>query len=128
MACISGSQAISQAAGLIACGQADTAIAGGTESLSNIPILLKRPMRHKLMEMRRLKNPVDWIRWVSGLRPGYFLPGNPGDRGIFKRVDHGPELRQALSALGRQPGGAGPVRFEVSSTRLGGDPQRSFFG
>jgi acetyl-CoA acyltransferase len=77
MACISGSQAISQAAGLIACGQADTAIAGGTESLSNIPILVRRPMSRKLMEMRRLKNPVDWIRWASGLRPGYFLPEVP---------------------------------------------------
>ena len=77
MACISGSQAISQAAGLIACAQADTVIAGGAESLSNVPILLKRAMRHKLIEMRRLKRPVDWIRWASGLRPGYFLPEIP---------------------------------------------------
>ncbi len=77
MACISGSQAISQAAGLIACGQADTVIAGGTESLSNIPISLKRVMRRKLIEMRRLKTPVDWISWVCGLRPSYFLPEIP---------------------------------------------------
>jgi acetyl-CoA acyltransferase len=77
MACISGSQAISQAAALIASGQADTAIAGGTESLSNVPILLKRPMRRKLMEMRRLKSPAAWIKWASGLRPGYFLPEVP---------------------------------------------------
>ncbi len=77
MACISGSQAISQAAGLIGSGQADAAIAGGTESLSNIPILLKRPMRHKLMEMRSLKKPVDWIKWACGLRLGYFLPEVP---------------------------------------------------
>jgi acetyl-CoA acyltransferase len=77
MACISGSQAISQAAGLIACAQADTVIAGGAESLSNVPILLKRAMRHKLIEMRRLKTPADWLRWVLGLRPGYFLPEIP---------------------------------------------------
>jgi acetyl-CoA acyltransferase len=77
MACISGSQAISQAAALISSGQASTAIAGGTESLSNIPIMFKRPMRRKLMEMRRLKNPVDWIKWAFGLRLGYFLPEVP---------------------------------------------------
>ena len=77
MACISGSQAISQAAGLIAGAQADTVIAGGVESLSNVPILLKRAMRRKLIEMRRLKTPVAWIRWVLGLRPGYFLPEIP---------------------------------------------------
>jgi len=77
MACISGSQAISQAAGLIACARADAVIAGGVESLSNIPILLKRAMRRKLMEMRRLKTAFDWIRWTQGIRPGYFLPEIP---------------------------------------------------
>jgi acetyl-CoA acyltransferase len=34
-------------------------------------------MRHKLIEMRRLKTPVGWIRWALGLRPGYFLPEIP---------------------------------------------------
>ncbi len=77
MACISGGQAISQGAGLIACGQADTVIAGGTESLSNIPILIRRPLRRKLMDMRRLKTPLDWIKWAAGLRPRYFLPEIP---------------------------------------------------
>ncbi len=77
MACISGSQAISQAAGLIACGQADTVIAGGVESLSNIPILFKRAMRRKLVQMLRLKTPFDWIGWAAGLRPGYLLPEIP---------------------------------------------------
>ena len=92
MACISGSQAISQAAVLIGSGQAATAVAGGTESLSNIPILLRRPMRHKLMEMRSLKNPVRLDQ--MGLRPAVrpLSPGGPEDCGVFKLIEHGPEL------------------------------------
>ncbi len=77
MACISSAQAVSQGAGLIACGQADTIIAGGTECLSDIPILLRRPLRQKLMEMRRIKKPLDWVKWAAGLRPRHFLPEIP---------------------------------------------------
>jgi acetyl-CoA acetyltransferase family protein len=77
MACISGGQAISNGAGLIACGQADVVIAGGTECLSNIPILLKRPLRRKLMQIRRLKSPLAWAKWIAGLRPRHFLPEIP---------------------------------------------------
>lgn len=77
MACISGGQAISYGAGLIACGQADVVIAGGTECLSNIPILLRRPFRQKLMQMQRLKSPFDWAKWITRLRPRDFLPEIP---------------------------------------------------
>jgi acetyl-CoA acyltransferase len=77
MACISGGQAISNGAGLIACGQADVVIAGGTECLSDIPILLRRPLRRKLMQLRRLKSPLAWARWIAGLRPCHFLPEIP---------------------------------------------------
>lgn len=77
MACISGCQAITQGAELISRGHADVVVAGGTECLSNIPILLKRPMRRKLMELKRLKKPLDYLRWLTGLRPRFFLPEIP---------------------------------------------------
>ncbi len=77
MACISGSQAITQGADLIAGGQADVVIAAGTECLSNIPILLRRPMRRKLMALRKLRKPLDYLRWLADLRPGDFLPEMP---------------------------------------------------
>ncbi|MFZ2447088.1 MAG: acetyl-CoA C-acyltransferase [Syntrophobacteraceae bacterium] len=77
MACISGGQAITYGAGLIACGQANVVAAGGTECLSNIPILFRRPFRRKLMDMRRLKTPLDWVKWAAGLRPRDLLPEIP---------------------------------------------------
>lgn len=77
MACISGCQAITQGADLIARGQAEVVVAEGTECLSNIPILVKRPLRRKLMELRKLKTPLDYLRWIGGLRPAHFLPEMP---------------------------------------------------
>jgi len=44
---------------------------------SNVPILLKRALRQKLFELRRLKTPIDWFKWGLGLRPGYLLPEIP---------------------------------------------------
>jgi acetyl-CoA acetyltransferase family protein len=77
MACISGCQAITQASELIQNGHAEVVIAGGTECLSNIPILLKRPLRQKLLEAKKLRNPLDYLRWLKGLRPSHLLPEMP---------------------------------------------------
>ncbi len=77
MACISSGRAISVGAGMIASGAADIIVAGGTEALSNIPILLRRPLRRKLMDMRRLKTPIDWVKWIGRLRPRDFIPELP---------------------------------------------------
>ena len=77
MACISGNQAITQAAEMIARGQAEVVVAGGTECLSDIPIMLKRPLRQKLTELKKIKTPLDYLRWVLDLRPSHFLPEIP---------------------------------------------------
>ena len=77
MACISGLLAVTRAVDAIALGQADTVVAGGTECLSNIPILLRRPMRQKLLALSKLRGPLDYLRWLLRLRPSDFLPEMP---------------------------------------------------
>lgn len=77
MACISGGQAITQAAELIARGQADAVVAGGVECFSNVPILVKRPLRRKLLEMKKLKGPMDYLRWLRGMHLSYLVPEIP---------------------------------------------------
>src|ERR687886_1024734 len=54
-ACTSANQAITDAADQIALGHADVAIAGGAESLSNIPILHSRGMAEALVAATRAK-------------------------------------------------------------------------
>ncbi|MCL4166179.1 UNVERIFIED_CONTAM: hypothetical protein GTU68_027488, partial [Idotea baltica] len=55
LACISANQAIAQAVDQIQLGHADIVIAGGTDSVSDIPILLSKSMRQKLYNSRNAK-------------------------------------------------------------------------
>ncbi len=76
-ACISSNQAITSAVELIKSGQADIVLAGGTETMSDIPIRLRKNMRQKLLEARKYKSPTDWLKFFKGLSPSDFLPEIP---------------------------------------------------
>ncbi len=77
MACISSNQAIAIASDLIRTHQADVIIAGGAETLSDLPIRLRKPLRAKLIEARKYKSPTDYFEFVKGLSPSDFLPEIP---------------------------------------------------
>lgn len=77
MACISANQAITSAYNEIATGQADIAIAGGTDCISDAPILFNKPMRKKLMAAQKLKKPMELLGFATTLRPRDFAPEAP---------------------------------------------------
>lgn len=77
MACISSNQAITSGAELIASGQADIVVAGGTESLSDIPILFQKKVREKLFASRKARNPQDYLKLLKGLSPADLVPETP---------------------------------------------------
>lgn len=76
-ACISSNQAVTSAIEKIKAGQAKIILAGGMETMSDIPIRLRKPMRQKLLEARKYKSPADWLKFFKGLRPSDFLPEIP---------------------------------------------------
>lgn len=76
-ACISSNQAITSAVEKIKSGQGKIILAGGTETMSDIPIRLRKNMRQKLLEARKYKSPADWLKFFKGLRPSDFLPEIP---------------------------------------------------
>src|SRR5690625_6418338 len=57
MACISSNMAITSAVEAIRCGRIESAIAGGVEVLSDLPIRYKKPLRQKLVETRKYRKP-----------------------------------------------------------------------
>lgn len=77
MACISSNQAVTSGVDLIRGGQADIVVAGGTETLSDPPIRVKRSVRKKLFEARKYKSPTDYLQLLEGLSPGDLLPEAP---------------------------------------------------
>jgi acetyl-CoA acetyltransferase family protein len=76
-ACISANQAITSAFSMMQTGEADVVIAGGTDCVSDAPILFNKPMRKKLMAAQKLKGAGDMIKFVLGLRPADFKPEAP---------------------------------------------------
>lgn len=77
MACISANLAITSGVELIASGQAEVVIAGGTESLSDIPITYKKKVRQKLLETQKYRKSWDYLKFFRGLRPADILPEVP---------------------------------------------------
>src|SRR5216110_2894927 len=76
-ACASANQAITDAADQIALGQLDIAIAGGSESLSNIPILHSQGFAETLVAASKAKSLPARIRTLMRLRPKDLVPITP---------------------------------------------------
>lgn len=76
-ACASANQAITDAADQIALGHLDVAIAGGSESLSNIPILHSQRFAETLVLASKAKSLPARLRILSRLRPRDFIPITP---------------------------------------------------
>src|SRR5205085_797992 len=76
-ACASANQAITDAADQIVLGHHDVVIAGGAESLSNVPILHSRGMSEKLVALSRAKNAPQRLKVLGSLRPKDLVPITP---------------------------------------------------
>ena len=76
-ACASANQAITDAADQIALGQMDVAIAGGSESLSNIPILHSQGFAETLVLASKAKSLPARIKTLMRLRPKDLVPITP---------------------------------------------------
>jgi acetyl-CoA acyltransferase len=76
-ACASANQAITDAADQIVLGHHDVVIAGGAESLSNVPILHSRTMSEKLVALSRAKSPAQQVRILGSFRPRDLVPITP---------------------------------------------------
>jgi acetyl-CoA acyltransferase len=76
-ACASANQAITDAADQIVLGHHDVVVAGGAESLSNVPILHSRTMSNKLVALSRAKSAAQRLRIIGSIRPKDFIPITP---------------------------------------------------
>jgi acetyl-CoA acyltransferase len=76
-ACASSAQAVANAHDEIAFGGADVVIAGGVESLSDIPILASRRLADILVEASKAKTLGARVRAFSRIRPRDLVPVSP---------------------------------------------------
>jgi acetyl-CoA acyltransferase len=72
--CASGMEAIQQAHDRIASGNADLIVAGGTESMSRIPLYLSDGMTRTFERLSRAKSVGGRLVALAGARPGHLAP------------------------------------------------------
>ena len=75
--CASGMEAITTSANKMLVGEADIIIAGGTESMSNFPILFNKKAREFLMKFSKAKSFKDKLKMLLSFRPSFLMPEIP---------------------------------------------------
>jgi len=76
-ACASAGQAITNAHDQIRLGHADTVLAGGVESLSDVPILHSRRMSRILVAASKARSLSQRVRLLASVRPRDLVPVSP---------------------------------------------------
>ncbi len=76
-ACASACEAIAEVASAILLGHADTGIAGGAESLSDVPILHSRRMARALVDAQKARSLGERLAIFSRIRPRDLVPQAP---------------------------------------------------
>lgn len=77
MACISSNQAMTSCQALIAQGAHDVCVAGGVESMSDVPIRHSRKMRQWMLGAPKAKTAAAKLALLTKLRPAFFSPELP---------------------------------------------------
>jgi acetyl-CoA C-acetyltransferase len=78
-ACGTGLEATILVANKIALGQIDCAIAGGTDTASDVPISIHEGYRQMLLELNRAKTMVQRLKTLLQFRPGFIFPQIPAN-------------------------------------------------
>jgi acetyl-CoA acyltransferase len=76
-ACASSNEAIAEGAGQIMRGYADVVIAGGTENLSQVPILHSRRFSEILAGLSKAKSVSQRLKLIGTIRPKDLIPVSP---------------------------------------------------
>lgn len=76
--CASGMEAVHSGANKILTGESEVIIAGGVESMSNIPINFPDKMRDFLLRLNKSKGAMEQLKALFSFRPSMLVPQIPG--------------------------------------------------
>ena len=68
MACISSNKAITDGFNSIAINQTSAMVAGGVDTMSDVPIKLSKPLRKVLLESRKWKTNMDKLKCIKSIK------------------------------------------------------------
>lgn len=76
--CASGLESITTAANQIRTGASDCVLAGGAESMSNFPVLFRKPMKEMILRLSKAKTWKEKLKIFFSLRLAHLKPDIPG--------------------------------------------------
>jgi acetyl-CoA acyltransferase len=77
MACISSNAAIAAGSDKIRAGQADIIVAGGVETMSDVPIRFSRELRARMIASQKAKGVAGYLKLLKGFRLSWLAPELP---------------------------------------------------
>ncbi|MCU0635098.1 MAG: acetyl-CoA C-acyltransferase [Gemmatimonadaceae bacterium] len=103
-ACASANQAITDAADQIVLGHSVCAVAGGAESLTQVPILHSRGMSDVLVAASKARSVAQRVRLMGRLRPRDFVPVTPAiaEPSTGESMGQSAEKMAKLNGISRQ--------------------------
>lgn len=72
--CASGMQSITAGANKILAGEADVIVAGGTESMTNIPLIFGKEMTDLFLHLFKAHKPLQKLKVLMSFRPRFLIP------------------------------------------------------
>lgn len=100
LACISANMALSLAADQLILGKAKLVVAGGADSVSDIPIQVAKSLRSKLLKAKNAKSTADYIKLIAGLRPNDLKPQIPTITEFSTGLSMGQDCQKLADKLG----------------------------
>ena len=100
LACASSNRAITSVAEAILSGQCEVGLAGGSESLSNVPIQFSKNAARRLIEFSKAKSAGKKLGVLSKVRPGDLVPVPPA----IAEYTTGMTMGQACEKMAKENG------------------------
>ncbi len=120
LACASSNRAITTGAESILLGEAEVVLAGGAESLSNVPLAFSKPAAERFLALSKARTAGARLAPPRRLPAAPLRAGAAGDRRVLDRHDHGRGLREDGQGERRLAARPGRDRPDVAPARRGG--------
>ncbi len=99
-ACASSNVAIQSGVEAIAVGAADVVIAGGAETMSDVPIRFGREVRRRLIQSQKAKGVLDYVKLLQGLSLKDLAPDTPAIAEFSTGLTMGQSAERLAKRLG----------------------------
>ena len=122
-ACISSNQAICTGINLIQTGQADVVVAGGVETMSDVPIKFSKPIRERMLAMRKTKGLSKQLGLLKGLKLKDLAPEAPSISNFItgEVMGHSSDRLADHFGVSRQDSDEFAVRSHVNAAKAHAD-------